>query len=659
VQELKQMSLVSWWTKGESLAKEIEATRKELAQNRLRVERYRTIVRLAGLEIERRNRGIRALTAFTYQASRQNEPAALMKLALSQALAMTQAPMGTIILIDAQTKTLSLGAHRGLTPDMVRILTGREYSAGAVALMPHLVTGKGALLEENAAVDPAERMLLETAQVSSLVSLPLQVDQQLLGALIVGTQGSERLSAADLHFLIALGQDTAVALQCLHLREKLWHIAETLLSREAESSTVSGMHDLDFNPTLPALPPLQAKLANIIADVGGTMGAIFAVNPTDNETQITLVADYGLSPVFTGTFACFLLSDGLFPPSIVEEDVIITDIAQSTGTRTVPMLASLYNEGARSLLSTRFHETGPTTRFLLIAATEPDLLTEAVKEQLRAASQSLVPLLAGPPPVPTFPTRSVHVPSLSRAASDDDLEQLLAAMMEAEEESFHHNADLIALNSISAKLARTFNLNKVIEPIMAEIKEMLSVKATWLYLIDPLSPDRLVLRGCDGLSERYRQGRQRIMIGDGIEGQVAQLNQSLFIHDAVQHRLRCEILVDQEHIRAIATVPVTCEVEEDGLEEQRVVGVISVGMEQIYSWQPREIRLLTAVANHLALATHNASLYNQVQDTSERLAASNQLLQELNKQLLTVQLAKPPKKAPGTGDGPAAFKRPL
>jgi GAF domain-containing protein len=653
------MSLVSWWTKGESLAKEIEATRKELAQNRLRIERYRTILRLAGIEIERRNRGIRALTAFTYQASRQNEPAALMKLALSQALAMTQAPMGAIILIDSQTKTLSLGAHRGLTPDMVRILTGRQYDAGAAALMPHLVVGKGALLEENAAVDPAERMLLAAAEVSSLVSLPLQVDQQLLGALLVGTQGLERLSAADLHFLIALGQDTAVALQCLHLREKLWHIAETLLSREAESSVSSGMRDLDFNPTLPALPPLQAKLANIVADVGGTMGAIFSVHPTEHETQITLEADYGLSPVFTGTFACFLLSDGLFPASIVEEDVIITDIVQSMGSRTVPMLASLYNEGARSLLSTRFNEAGPTVRFLLIAATEPDVLSEDIKEQLRASAQSLVPLLAGPPSVPTFPTRSVHVPSLSRAASDDDLEQLLAAMMEAEEESFRHNADLIALNTISATLARTFNLNKVLDTIMAEVRSMLTVDAAWLYLVDPLSPDRLILRACDGLSDRYRQGRHRIYVGDGIEGQVAQLNQSLFIDDANQHRLRCEILVDQERMRAIATVPLTCEVEQDGLEEQRVVGVLSVGMDQTYTWQPREIRLVTAVANHLALATHSASLYNQVQDTSERLAASNQLLQELNKQLLTVQLAAPPQKAVKADRGSTASKSPI
>jgi GAF domain-containing protein len=642
------MSLVSWWTKGESLAKEIEITRKELAQNRLRIERYRTILRLAGVEIERRNRGIRALTAFTYQASRQNEPAALMKLALSQALAMTQAPMGAIILIDSQTKNLSLGAHRGLTPDMVRILTGRQFDAGAAALMPHLVVGKGALLEEHAAFDPAERMLLAAAQVSSMVSLPLQVEQQLLGALIVGTQNGERLSAADLHFLIALGQETAVALQCLHLREKLWHIAETLLSREAESTVASGMRDLDFNPTLPALPPLQAKLATIIADFGGTMGAIFSVHPGENETQITLVADYGLSPVFTGTFACFLLSDGLFPSSIVEEDVIITDIAQVSGNVAVPVLASLYNEGARSLLTTRFSDSGTMVRFLLIAATEPNVLSEDIKEQLRAATQSLIPLLADPPQVPTFPTRSIHVPSLTRAASDDDLEQLLAAMMEAEEESFRHNADLIALNNISTKLARTFNLNKVLDSIMGEIKAMLSVAAAWLYLIDPLSPDQLILRGCDGLSGRYSEGRQRIFIGDGIEGQVAQLNQPLFIEDAVQHRLRCEILVDQEQMRAIATVPLTCEVEQDGLEEQQVVGVLTVGMSHTYPWQPREIRLLTAVANHLALATHNASLYNQVQDTSERLAASNQLLQELNKQLLTVQFAPPKKQPPGT-----------
>jgi GAF domain-containing protein len=640
---LKAMSPLKRWTKSGSPAGELAAARSEVANSRVRIERYRTAIRLAGIELDRRNRGIRALTAFTYQASRLSEPAALMKLALSQALLMTEAQMGAIILIDAESKNLSLGAHRGLTADMVRILTGRQYDTGAATLMPHLVMGKGALLEDTDTIDPAERMLLNAAQVNSLVSLPLQAEEQLLGALIIGTHGQERLSGADLYFLIALGQEAAIALECLHLRDKLWHIAETLLTREAETN-VQGMRDLDFNPTLPALPPLQAKLANVVADVGGTMGAIFAINRSEKETQVTLVADYGLSPVFTGTFACFLLSDGLLPDDIVDTEIIITDIDHDLRSNSRFMLTSLYNEGARSLLTMRLNETGSAIRFLLIAATEPHTLTQGVNEQLRTAAQGLLPLMVEPPSVPTFPTRSVHVPSMSRMASDDDLEKLLAAMMEAEEESFRHNSDLITLNNISALLARTFNLSQVWSQVISEARPMLNVEAAWLYLNDPLSPERLVLRACEGLSERYQLGMQRIFIGDGMEGQVARQNQAVYLNDTQQHRQRCEILIDQEGIMALASVPLTYEVEQDGREEQLIVGVLSVGMRSTYTWQAREIRLLTAIANQIALATHNAALYNQVQDTLDRLAASNQLLQELNKQLLTSQMARPPKK---------------
>ena len=104
---------------------------------------YRTTLRLTGAEIEHRNRVIRSLTAFTFQTSRLTDPAALFKLALSQAMDTARAQTGAIVLIDQETKMLTLGAHRELTSDLVYILTGRQFDLAARALMPHLVDGKG------------------------------------------------------------------------------------------------------------------------------------------------------------------------------------------------------------------------------------------------------------------------------------------------------------------------------------------------------------------------------------------------------------------------------------------------------------------------------------------------------------------------------------
>jgi len=91
----------------------------------MKLEQYRSAMRLASSEIEYRNRVIRTLTTFNYQASRQIKATAVLQLALTQALKTARSEVGAIILIDPETKNLTMGVHQGLTSEMVRILTGR------------------------------------------------------------------------------------------------------------------------------------------------------------------------------------------------------------------------------------------------------------------------------------------------------------------------------------------------------------------------------------------------------------------------------------------------------------------------------------------------------------------------------------------------------
>jgi hypothetical protein len=163
----------------------VEATRTELKKAQKRLERYQAALRLADVEIKRRNRSIVALTTFAYQASHTASPTDLLKLALIQALETSHASVGAILLVDADTKELTLGVHKGLTPDLTHILTGHQLGHGATALMPHLVAGASALLEYDTSDDEAERELLEVGQLTSLVSLSLQIGPRLIGAMLI------------------------------------------------------------------------------------------------------------------------------------------------------------------------------------------------------------------------------------------------------------------------------------------------------------------------------------------------------------------------------------------------------------------------------------------------------------------------------------------
>jgi GAF domain-containing protein len=623
-----------------------EAARVQLQQARLRLDRYRAALRLARGEIEHRNKAIRTLTAFSYQAGRLNNLEALWQLTLARALETTQTDAGAVVVIVPETGSLSLGVHKNLTPALARVLSGRQFDAGAAALMPHLVSGQGALLEYQVAAEEGEKFLLKSGQLNSLVSLPLQVGDQLRGALVVGARKKETFSPADLYFLIALSQEAAVAMQSLYVQGQLWHMAETLLS-EKEATRPARTEELDpsSSPSLP-LSPLQAKLARLVADIDGTMGALFVVEHSSAGMQVTLVADHGLSPAFTGPFARFPLTEELFPFELLaERKLIVSDLSQANVSTQPRLLTRLREEGATSLAVGQLSTSDQKLWLLLAAAPRPGVLTTAKLRQLLTAGSDLPALQdqASPAPPPPAPVVKESVPSLVPRSEADDLEKLLAAMMEAEEEVQRHNADLAALNTISEMINSTFNLDKILKQVVSQTQSLLQTDAIWLYLVDTYSTEasrkRLLLQLHHGLSERYVRGMYRLPYGKYLEGIAVWENEAHFVSDVANYHVRCHLLVEQEGLQAIAAIPLSCPEEQDGRETRRVLGVMGVAMHQKHVWQPREVRLLTSIANQVGLAINNAQLYSQVKDGMTMLANSNQVLRIVNNQLLNDQAA--------------------
>lgn len=636
------VTTVKGWGSLPNIRKELERTQHELEKSQLKLERYRATLRLAGTNIERRNRVIRALTSFPYQASRMTEPAALLKLGLTQALEMTEAQVGAIVIIDPNTKQLAMGAHEGLSPELVRILTGKQFDAGAATLMPHLVAGTGALIEESETADEGERMLLAAGQVSSLLSLPLFAGDQLLGSLVAGTTGDGRFSPASTHFLIAIAQGIAVALESLRLRERLWYMAEMFLSQAVSAADGDGSgSSMESSPPPPILPPLQSKLADLIASLGGTIGAVFFLDKLKEDLQITLAADYGLSPIFTNEYAQFRNSYAFFPfHQLFTHNLLIKDIAHVNKSQPTPLLKSLQEEGARSLMAIYFSDPEETQlRVMIVAAAKTAVFTTSQFDLLLAGAKGLLPWLAEPPTVPTLPTRSVHVPSMTLEAKEGDLELLLAAMMEAEEEVQRHNADFATLNDISEMLVQSLELGPILEKIVGRIHQMLQTDAAWLYLMEDADKERpwLRLAAFEGVSEPFVQKVNHLPVHDTLEGEVAMQNSARHINDISQEPALCREMNETEQIQAVAVVPLSCpEIMVDGQVHRRVVGILAVAMRQSHLWQPRQVRLLNTVSNQMGFAINNAQLYAQVREDMEAYSVSNQFLKQVNDALMGI-----------------------
>ncbi|MCB0155418.1 MAG: GAF domain-containing protein [Anaerolineae bacterium] len=261
----------------------LEATREQLAKTRRRLEQYRGAIRLASAEVQQRNRGIVALTNFAYQGGRLATPTALLRLVLAQALAVVDAPVGAIVLINPETKELTLGVHKGLTVDLKNILTGHQLDNGAMTLMPHLVAGKGALVELQPDMDEAEQWLLETNKLTSLVSLPLQSGSRLMGALLTGSQNGKYFTPAELCFLMAMSQEAAIILENLRLREGLWFTAETLLGVELTDLDLSKADQSEADLSLSEVFDLPAVMGNEAKPVAQDVEQLLMATVDANE----------------------------------------------------------------------------------------------------------------------------------------------------------------------------------------------------------------------------------------------------------------------------------------------------------------------------------------------------------------------------------------
>ena len=143
---------------------------------------------------------------------------------LNRIVQVFRADQGAILLRGEDGSRLELHASRGVSPhleqDHYRSIAGRL--AGRLASSRRPVT-----LERSETRDSVESLLV-SAEVQSVLGLPLILDGHLLGVLYVGTRTLRPFSEDDAALLQLVGDRVALAVDRARLFEQERHIAETL-----------------------------------------------------------------------------------------------------------------------------------------------------------------------------------------------------------------------------------------------------------------------------------------------------------------------------------------------------------------------------------------------------------------------------------------------
>jgi PAS domain S-box-containing protein len=187
---------------------------------------------------------------------------------------------------------------------------------------------------------------------------------------------------------------------------------------------------------------------------------------------------------------------------------------------------------------------------------------------------------------------------------------------QAEQFLRQRNRELGLLNRASQAFSATLDLDQVLANVLEEVRRLLGVVATSIWLIDDAT-NELVCSQATGLKKEVVRG-WRLTLGKGIAGWVAQNDQSVIVADAHD---------DERHFKGVdlQTGLALCAVLSVPLRVKRhVIGVLQVVDTQPNRFDNADLELLEPLAASAAIAIENARLYqalfNAVEESDQHSA---------------------------------------
>ncbi|MCX5380148.1 helix-turn-helix domain-containing protein [Streptomyces sp. NBC_00091] len=246
-------------------------------------------------------------------------------------------------------------------------------------------------------------------------------------------------------------------------------------------------------------------------------------------------------------------------------------------------------------------------------------VTEGVRE--------LLGLLAQGAPAEAFARPSAAARAAGAPAGElAALEEATRVALEVHRTLIQHRtreAELTALFDTAGDLAALRDLDSVLRAITHRAKQLLHTDVTYLSLNDEAAGDTF-MRVTDGsVSAAFQQ--LRLGMGEGLGGLVAQTARPYATGDyqrdpRFRHTAAIDGAVGEEDLRAILGVPLRL--------GPKVIGVLFAADRSPREFGPREVALLSSLADHAAIAIDGARLLEETRRALAELGAASRVIQE-------------------------------
>ncbi len=181
-----------------------------------------------------------------------------------------------------------------------------------------------------------------------------------------------------------------------------------------------------------------------------------------------------------------------------------------------------------------------------------------------------------------------------------------------------------AVNEVTAIVTGSLELEQILSDALDKVLEVTELEAGLIFFIDQQTRE-LVLTAHRDMSEESVAELDRLKLGEGFCGRVAQSGEMMVIPDSSQDPRLTRFAVQREGLRGQIIVPLK--------SKAQVQGVLAVATRRSYEFQPEDLELVTAIGNQIGVAIENAQLHRDIARQLQIQQQLNQVVERITSEM--------------------------
>lgn len=182
---------------------------------------------------------------------------------------------------------------------------------------------------------------------------------------------------------------------------------------------------------------------------------------------------------------------------------------------------------------------------------------------------------------------------------------------QAEEDLRRHYDEIVALQSLSAVLVRSFDLDRRLDGALKTVLDVMQFDSGGIYLVDPTGKE-LLLKKSRGLKKETVELVSRWEVGRGLTGRAFASRELIFVENDQQAQAIDSRVRALENIRSMAAVPLAA--------KDTVLGALIIASHQSYAFTGSQKSMLETFGSLIGVAIENAQLFEAARTREQQVS---------------------------------------